>query len=153
MFQNPMLVLTSLCLIKLTTAVRLHKIFQFIDGFRSEHSLTGFLHIGNDYAIFLRAPKPHDKYLLYELYEAKNIPDIGAYKPRLLAISKVPVDYIKDQLKVYRTELYQAKNVDDNVVPGTQVKSLREWQIERALSFHSNNRILYDKMPVLRTIL
>lgn len=147
------MIVLSLYLIKLAAAARLHKLFQFIDGFRSEHSLIGFLHIGNDYAIFLRAPKPHDKYLIYELYEAKNLPDIGTYKPRLLAISKVPVDYVKDQLKTYRSELYNAKYVDDNVVPGTQVKTLREWQIERALNFKSNDGVLQDKMPILRTIL
>lgn len=145
--------LLTLCLIKLTVAARLHKLFQFIDGFTSEHSLTGFLHIGNDYAIFLRAPKPHDKYLLYELYEARNVPDIGSYKPRLLAISKVPVDYIKDQLKIYRLELHNAKYFDGNAVPGTQVKTLREWQIEKALSIRGNNRILHQKMPILRTVL
>lgn len=143
----------TLCLLKPIEAARLHKIFQYLDAYRSDHNLLGFLHVGVEYAVFLRVPKPHDKYLAYELYEARNVPDVGTYKPRLLAISKVPVDYIKEQLKIYRSELYRAKYVDDNVVPGTRVKTLREWQIERALSFHEGNAVLHDKMPVLRSVI
>lgn len=153
MFQIPILAILAICLLKPTTSARLHKIFQFLDAFKSEHNFIGFLHVGVEYAIFLRAPKPHDKYLVYELYEAKNVPDIGSYKPRLLAISKVPVDYIKDQLKIYRSELYRAKYLDENVVPGTRVKTLREWQIERALSFSEGNGVLHEKMPILRSIM
>ncbi|KOB76908.1 Succinyl-CoA ligase [ADP-forming] subunit beta [Operophtera brumata] len=137
----------------MTTAVRLHKLFQFIDSYRSEHRLIGFLHIGNDYSVFLRAPKPHDTELIYELYEAQNIPDVGKYKPRLLAISKVPIEYIREQLMTFRSELYEAKHVDGNVIPGTQVKTLREWQIKQALNFQSNNGMLQEKMPILRTVL
>ncbi|XP_063824817.1 uncharacterized protein LOC135074452 [Ostrinia nubilalis] len=134
-------------------AVRLHKLFQYLDGFKSNHKLRGFLHVGNDYAVFLKLPNPHDKYLIYELYEAKNIPDRGKYSPRLLAISKVPVNYIKEQLKIFRSELYKAKYVDTNVVPGTQVKTLREWQIEKALNFASEGRAFENKAPILRTVL
>ncbi|XP_026725690.1 uncharacterized protein LOC113492411 [Trichoplusia ni] len=143
----------SLFLFDGTNSVRLHKMFQFIDGFKSEHNLRGFLHVGNDYAVFIRAPKPHDKYLIYELYEAKNVPEMDSYKPRMLAITKVPIEYLRDQLKVFRNELYKSKYVDNNVVPGTQVKTLREWQIDRALTFHDNKGQLHDKVPVLRTIL
>lgn len=145
--------LLTLSLLKQASGARLNKIFQFLDGFRSEHNLLGFLHIGEEYAVFLRTPKSHDKYLVYELYEAKTVPEVGKYKPRLLAISKVPVDYIKDQLKIYRSELYRAKYEDNNVVPGTQVKTLREWQIDRALNFYGGSGVLLDKMPLLRSIM
>lgn len=131
----------------------MHKIFQFIDGFKSEHNLRGFLHVGNDYAIFLRTPNPHDKYLIYELYEAKNVPVADKYKPRMLAITKIPIEYVREQLKEFRNELYKAKYVDNNVVPGTQVKTLREWQIDRALKFHNNAGQFHDTVPILRTIL
>ncbi|CAH2106579.1 unnamed protein product [Euphydryas editha] len=130
-------------------AVRLHKLFLFLDGFKSEHDLEGFLHVGNDYAVFLRKPSSHAKFLIYELYEANNI-NADSNNTRLLAISKVPVTYIKDQLKIFRRELYKAKYVDDNVVPGTQVKTLREWQIDRALNLQ--NKGLDAKKPVLRAL-
>ncbi|KAG6445912.1 uncharacterized protein LOC115440732 [Manduca sexta] len=146
------LIVLTVGLLRKFAAVRLHKLFQFLDGFRSEHNLRGFLHVGNDYAVFLQKPNPHDKFLSYELYESKNVPDISKYQPRLLAITKVPIEYIKDQLKTFRQELYKARH-DDNVVPGTQVQTLREWQIERALNFHNNKRIFDDKLPVLRTVL
>ncbi|XP_037873003.1 uncharacterized protein LOC119629819 [Bombyx mori] len=133
-------------------AVRLHNLFQFIDGFRSEHNLQGFLHVGNDYAVFLKKPEPHDKYLVYELYEVKNVEELRNYQPRLLAISKVPVEYIKNQLKTFREELYKAKYEGGSVIPGTQVQTLREWQIERAINF-DNTKILKNEMPILRTIL
>ncbi|XP_022831258.1 uncharacterized protein LOC111359826 [Spodoptera litura] len=136
-----------------SNSVRLHKMFQFVDGFKSEHNLRGFLHVGNDYAVFLRAPKSHDKFLIYELYEAKNVPESDSYKPRMLAITKVPIEYMRDQLKTFRNELYKAKYMDENVVPGTQIKTLREWQIDRALTFHENPGQLHNKVPVLRTIL
>ncbi|KAJ0177085.1 hypothetical protein K1T71_007094 [Dendrolimus kikuchii] len=150
MYLNPIIVI-SLYILE-ANAVRLHEIFQFIDGYKSEHKLKGFLHVGEDYAVFLRKPKPHDKYLVYELYETKNTPDIGSYKPRMLAISKVPIDYIKEQLQTYRAELYKAKYVDENIVPGTEVQTLREWQIDRALNFHKKLS-LGDKMHVLRSVL
>ncbi|KAJ8730235.1 hypothetical protein PYW07_017273 [Mythimna separata] len=91
-----------------SNSVRLDKLFQFIDGYQSEHNLRGFLHVGNDYAIFLRTPNPHDKYLVYELYEVKNVPDAENYKPRMLAITKVPTEYVKEQLTTFRNELYKA---------------------------------------------
>lgn len=103
--------------------------------------------MGIDYAIFLTKPKPHDKFLVYELYETKNFD--STKKPRLLAISKIPVAYIKEQLSTFKTELYTAKYVDDNVVPGVRVKTLREWQIDRALASHSK----VAEKPVLRTVL
>ncbi|CAH2037761.1 unnamed protein product, partial [Iphiclides podalirius] len=99
----------SLFLLENVFAVRLHKLFQFIDGFKSEHNLRGFLHVGNDYAVFLRVPKSHDKDLVYELYEIKHVGDINTNKPQLLAISKVPVEYIREQLKTFLHELYKAK--------------------------------------------
>ncbi|CAH0719501.1 unnamed protein product, partial [Brenthis ino] len=126
-------------------AVRLHRLFQFLDGFKSEHDLQGFLHVGIDYAVFLNKPKPHDKFLVYELYEM----NLGSgMNPRLLAISKVPITYIKEQLKTFKAELYNAKYLDDNVVPGVQVKTLREWQIYRALK----TKNIVAEEPVLRTI-
>ncbi|PZC86311.1 uncharacterized protein LOC135118644 [Helicoverpa armigera] len=148
-------IITTICLIffEESNSVRLHKIFQFIDGFQAEHNLRGYLHVGNDYAIFLRLPKPHDKYLVYELYEARNVPEVDSYKPRMLAITKVPVEYMKAQLQMFRSELFKSKYEDDKIVPGTQVKTLREWQIDRALSFHDNGGQFHDKVPVLRTIL
>ncbi|CAH2233029.1 jg715 [Pararge aegeria aegeria] len=130
-------------------AVRLHNLFQFLDGYKSEHNLQGFLHIGEDYAVFLRKPKSHDKLLIYELYEAKNVENTSN-KPRLLAISQVPVEYIKEQLKKYREELYRAKYVDNNVVPGTEVKTLREWQIDRALDLQKG--LIAAKPVILRTL-
>ncbi|RVE47156.1 hypothetical protein evm_008233 [Chilo suppressalis] len=133
--------------------VRLHKIFQYLDGYKSEHRLQGFLHIGVDYAVFLQLPKPHAKYFVYELYEAKNIPEKGKYTPRLLAISKVPVEYIKDQLIIFRDELFRVKYVNNNTVPGTQVKTLREWQIEKALNYNSDGRTFQEKQPILRSML
>ncbi|XP_046960087.1 uncharacterized protein LOC124530129 [Vanessa cardui] len=130
-------------------AVRLHKLFLFLDGFKSEHDLEGFLHVGNDYAVFLRKPSPHAKFLIYELYESNNV-KVKSNKPRLLAISKVPVTYIKEQLDTFRTELYKAKYIDDNIVPGTEVKTLREWQIDRALNFE--NKKVGPEKSVLRAI-
>lgn len=151
-FQSHFIILLASICIPIN-AVRLHKLFQFLDGFKSEHNLKGFLHVGTDYAVFLKTPSPHDRFLTYELYEAKKIPDKGEYKPRLLAISKVPVEYIKEQLSTFRKELYKAKYVDDNVVPGTQVKTMREWQIEKALNFAGEGRTFQNKAPILRTIL
>ncbi|CAG9584498.1 unnamed protein product [Danaus chrysippus] len=136
-------------LFKQNSAIRLHKMFQFLDGYKSEHTLQGFLHVGKDYAVFLRKPHSHDKYLTYELYEAKNV-DTLSNLPRLLAISKVPVVYIKEQLTTFREELYKAKYVDGNVVPGTQVKTLREWQIARALT--SKNKENVAETHVLQSI-
>lgn len=148
-------ILTTICLIifQESNAVRLHKIFQFIDGFKAEHNLRGFLHVGNDYAIFLRTPNPHDKYLIYELYEVKNVPDAENYMPKMLAITKVPLEYLKEQLKVFRQELHKSKYVDNKVIPGTQVKTLREWQIDRALKVKDNKGQFHHKVPLLRTIL
>ena len=83
----------------------------------------------------------------------KNVPDAQNYKPKMLAITKVPIDYMKDQLKMYRSELYKSKYVDSKIIPGTQVKTLREWQIDRALKFHDNKGQFHDKVPVLRSIL
>jgi hypothetical protein len=136
-----------------TYAVRLNKIFQYIDGYEAESKLHGFLHIGADYAVFIKLPQSHDKYLIYELFEAKNVPDKGRYAPRLLAVSKVPVEYIRDQLKIFRDELYKAKYQNNNTVPGTQVKTLREWQIEKALNFNDDGRSFQNRAPVLRTML
>ncbi|XP_045771518.1 uncharacterized protein LOC123871649 [Maniola jurtina] len=129
-------------------AVRLHKLFQFLDGFKSEHDLQGFLHVGEDYAVFLQKPKPHDKFLVYELYEAKNVEENT--RPRLLAISKVPVEYIKEQLKKFREELYAAKYVDNNIVPGTEVQTLREWQIDRAVDLQDGR--IGEQPNILRTV-
>lgn len=138
-----------------TDAVRLHTIFQYLDGYKSDYNLKGFLHLGNEYAVFLRLPKAHDKFLVYELYESKKTDDIAPRKdestPRIIAISKVPVEYLKEQLKIYREELYKAKYVDANFVPGTQVKSLREWQIHQALKSADLGRIS-DK-PVLKSLI
>lgn len=138
-----------------TDAVRLHTIFQYLEGYKSDYKLRGYLHLGNDYAIFLRLPKAHDKFLVYELYESKKTNDHDSRgdepTPRIIAISKVPVEYLKEQLKIYREELYKAKYVDANFVPGTQVKSLREWQIHQALKSPDGAR-LSDK-PVLRSLL
>lgn len=144
LFQK--ILVAAIFIIGLADAVRLHKMFQFLDGFKSEHDLQGFLHVGIDYAVFLNKPKPHDKFLVYELYEMNNLG--SGLKPRLLAISKVPVTYIKEQLKTFKAELYNAKYFDDNVVPGVQVKTLREWQIHRALE--TKNKVAEE--PVLRTI-
>ncbi|XP_075973440.1 uncharacterized protein LOC142974801 [Anticarsia gemmatalis] len=151
--QSKLITVVAVLVFQETNSVRLHKIFQFIDGYKSEHNLKGFLHVGDEYAVFVRAPSSHDKYITYELYEANNIPDHDLFKPNTIAITKVPIEYIKEQLTIFRNELYKAKYVDDNVVPGTQVKTLREWQIERALSFHKDPKILYDKLPVMRTVL
>ncbi|KAJ8728009.1 hypothetical protein PYW08_016394 [Mythimna loreyi] len=134
-----------------SNSVRLFKLFQFIDGYQSEHNLRGFLHVGNDYAIFLRTPQPHDKNIVYELYEVKNVAEAESYKPKMLAIAKVPIEYIKEQLRVFRGELYKAKYVDKTTVPGTEIKTLREWQIDRALEFNDNVGQLNDTVPLLRT--
>ncbi|XP_050346402.1 uncharacterized protein LOC126770844 [Nymphalis io] len=131
-------------------AVRLHKLFLFLDGYKSEHELEGFLHVGNDYAVFLRKPSPHAKFLIYELYEANNEKS-NNNKSRLLAISKIPITYIKEQLDIFRTELYKAKYVDDDIVPGTQVKTLREWQIDRALDLQTKE--VGAEKTLLRAIL
>lgn len=138
-----------------TYAVRLHTIFQYLDGYKSDYNLRGFLHLGNDYAVFVRLPKAHDKFIVYELYESKKSENVGPRReestPRIIAISKVPVEYLKEQLKIYREELYKAKYVDGNFVPGTQVKSLREWQIHQALRSPDGGR-LNDKL-ILRSLL
>lgn len=146
MYYFQKICIAILYIANVTGAVRLHKIFQYLDGYKSEHDLQGFLHVGIDYAIFLTKPKPHDKFLVYELYETKNFD--STRKPRLLAISKIPVAYIKEQLSTFKTELYTAKYVDHNAVPGLQVKTLREWQIDRAL----NSQSKVAEEPVLRTI-
>ncbi|CAK1595933.1 unnamed protein product [Parnassius mnemosyne] len=138
----------------LAMAVRLHKLFQYIDGFKSEHNLKGFLHVGNDYAVFLRVPKSHDQYLIYELYETRQARDINTDKPNLLAISKVPVNYIREQLNTFHIELYKSKYEDSNIIPGTNVKTLREWQIDQSLSYNNTNGlILADQPNILRTVL
>ncbi|CAG9786282.1 unnamed protein product [Diatraea saccharalis] len=147
------LILFISALVTQNSAVRLHKILQYLDGYKSDHRLHGFLHIGVDYAVFLKLPKPHAKYFVYELYEAKNVPEKGRYSPRLLAVSKVPVEYIKDQLTTFRDELYKAKYFNNNTVPGTRVKTIREWQIDKALNFHSDGRTFQDKPPILRSVL
>ncbi|KAL4709864.1 hypothetical protein ACJJTC_003827 [Scirpophaga incertulas] len=136
-----------------TYAIRLNKLFQYLDGYKFEDNLRGFLHIGTDYAVFLRVPKSHAKYLEYELYEAKNMPERARYKPKLLAISRVPVEYIKDQLRTFKEELYNAKYVNNNTIPGTQVQTVREWQIAKALDIHKNGRSFQNDAMVLRTIL
>lgn len=118
---------------KQAVSVRLTRLFQLIDGYSSETSLRGFLHIGNEYAVFLRVPKPNDRILTYELYEAKNENDLKNYRPRLLAVSEVPIQYIKDQLKTFRSELYTSKNGAADHVPGSLVKTMREWQLEQVL--------------------
>ncbi|VVD04520.1 unnamed protein product [Leptidea sinapis] len=123
----------------------------YIDGYKSEHDLQGFLHVGKDYAIFLKKPESHDKYLTNELYEAEHFDDINSYKPRLLAISKVPVDYMREQLLIFRDELYKSKYEDENIVPGTRVITLREWQIDRALN-SQNKRVIVGEPNVLRTM-
>ncbi|CAG4980214.1 unnamed protein product [Colias eurytheme] len=147
---QPIHTITLMTVISIAESVRLHKLFQLIDGFRSEHNLQGFLHVGKDYAVFVKKPKSHDKHLVYELYETRNFNDDG-YKPKLLAVSKVPVAYIREQLKIFRDELYQAKYVDGNVVPGTRVKTLREWQIEGALNSR-NKGFIVGEPSVLRTL-
>lgn len=152
-FQNFIFHLTLFAVFGQNYGSMLHRIFQFLDGFRSENNLRGYLHIGNDYAVFLRKPMAHDKFLVYELYEVKNLPDYKTYKPKLLAISKIPVEYVKEQFKTFRQELYKAKYVDSKAIPGIQVQTLREWQIERALNFQDNKGIFRAKPPLLRTIL
>ncbi|XP_049869368.1 uncharacterized protein LOC126369118 [Pectinophora gossypiella] len=148
---NPLILLLPIFLTP-SYGVRLHKFFQFLDGFKADYKLRGYLHLGYDYAVFLRLPKPHDKFLVYELYEAKKIADVERTKPRILAISKVPVDFIKEQLKIFREELYKAKYVDENVVPGTRVKTLREWQLDKLLSGNRDETKLIQTQPyVLRT--
>ncbi|XP_026317731.1 uncharacterized protein LOC113228590 [Hyposmocoma kahamanoa] len=148
------IVLFILVILVQTDAVRLHTIFQYLEGYKSNYKLRGFLHLGNDYAVFVRLPKAHDKYLVYELYESKKSNHHTSPRdrstPRIVAISKVPVEYLKEQLKIYREELYKAKYVDANSVPGTQVKSLREWQIHQALK-SPNGTKLSDK-PILRSL-
>ncbi|XP_053607823.1 uncharacterized protein LOC128673764 [Plodia interpunctella] len=134
-----------------TSAVRLNTLFQHLDGYKGDYYLKGWLHVGTNYAILLRKPEAHAKYLTYELYESKNIDDLDTRGPQLLAISKVPVDYIKQQLKTFGTELHSAKYLEPNAVPGTQVRTLREWQISRALSKQGENKILKTKPKVLRT--
>ncbi|KAJ2946141.1 hypothetical protein O0L34_g5072 [Tuta absoluta] len=143
---NPVFILLSLFLLE-AHGVRLQKLFQFIDGYKSDYKLRGFLHLGYDYAVFLRKPMPHDKFLVYELYEAKKIGNTNEEKPRILAISKIPVEYLKEQLRTYREELYRAKNIDDNVVPGTQVATLREWQIDQALIFNDGSKLVLRDRP------
>ncbi|XP_073944693.1 uncharacterized protein [Choristoneura fumiferana] len=133
--------------------VRLHKLFQFIDGYRSEHNHKGFLHIGNEYSVFLLTPIPHAKYLVYELYESQNVNHSSSYKPTLLSVSKIPVEYIKEQLMLFRDELQNAKYVDKNAIPGTQVKTLREWQIEKALGLQNEDLVLKQKPAYLRTLM
>lgn len=146
------LTLLFLIYIQQGSAVRLNKLFQLTEGHSSDYYLRGFLHVGNEYAVLLRAPSPNARELIYELYEAKNVPDLSQYKPRLLAVSRIPVEYIKDQLKIFKSELYTAKYVDVNVVPGTQVKSVREWQIERALASKSDGEgvSFVSSSPILR---
>ncbi|KAI5651965.1 hypothetical protein NE865_00302 [Phthorimaea operculella] len=146
MNSQPVFILLSLFLLE-AHGVRLQKLFQLIDGYKSNSKLRGFLHLGYDYAVFLRKPLPHDKFLVYELYEAKKIGNADEGKPRILAISKVPIDYIKEQLRTYRDELYRAKYIDDNVVPGTQVATLREWQIEKALNFKDGSELVLRDRP------
>ncbi|XP_061712759.1 uncharacterized protein LOC133521712 [Cydia pomonella] len=127
------------------TAVRLHKLFELVDGGSTPHydsNLQGFLHIGNDYSVFLRTPVDNDKHLIYELYETKNIPNSPTsydYKPSLLAVSQIPIEYIKEQLRTYRDELHNATYMNDTLVPGTQVMTLREWQIAKALRIREEN--------------
>ncbi|XP_052759509.1 uncharacterized protein LOC128202618 [Galleria mellonella] len=147
-----LIVLILVCIVLSSNAVRLHKIFQFIDGFKSEYNLSGWLHIGNEYSVFIKVPNPHDKYITYELYESKYVHDLGSYKPKMLAVSKIPVEYLKEQLKMYRKELYKAKYVDSNTVPGTQLKTLRDWQIDQALE-NSGGKSFGNIVPVLRTVL
>lgn len=153
-FQNSIAVLILVILVQ-TDAVRLHTIFQYLEGYKSDYKLRGFLHLGNDYAVFVRLPMAHDKFLVYELYESKKSDGHNLHRddssPRIIAISKIPVDYLKEQLKIYREELYKAKYVDANFVPGTQVKSLREWQIHQALKTQDGAK-LGDK-PLLRSLL
>ncbi|XP_045487915.1 uncharacterized protein LOC123689919 [Pieris rapae] len=134
----------------IANAVRLNSLFQMLDGFKSDFNLQGQLHVGKDYAIFLRKPQAHDKYLTYELYRTKNVDDVDS-QPKLLAISKIPVSYIREQLRIFRDELYRTKYIDNNVVPGTQVKTLREWQIERALN-SQNKALMVGEPSVLRTL-
>ncbi|CAK1547065.1 unnamed protein product [Leptosia nina] len=148
--QHEISTLSLLITVYVTRAVRLHTIFQFLDGYKADHSLQGYLHVGRDYSVFLKKPQAHDKYLVYELYESKNYDDEN-FKPNLLAISKVPTSYLREQLKIYRGELYRAKYVDDNVVAGTQVKTLREWQIEKALNSQNKGLIVGEPSP-LRTV-
>lgn len=135
------------------SSVRLHTLFQFIDGYRSEHNHKGFLHIGNEYSVFLLTPVPHTKYLVYELYESQNVNHSSSYKPTLLSVSKIPVTYIKEQLMMFRDELHNAKYVDENAIPGTQVKTLREWQIEKALGLQNEEAVLRQKPAYLRTLI
>lgn len=151
--RNCFFTFQRLCITLITAyianAVRLNTLFQLLDGFKSDYNLQGYLHVGKDYAIFLKKPSAHDKHLTYELYETKNIDD--DLQPKLLAISKVPVAYIQEQLKIFRDELYRAKYLDNNVVPGTQVKTLREWQIERVLNSR-NKGLMVGEPSLLRTL-
>ena len=148
---NPFILVISLFLTS-TYAVRLHKLFQFLDGFKADYKLRGFLHLGYDYAVFLRVPKPHDRFLVYELYETKKIADIERTKPRILAISQVPIDYIKEQLKIYREELYKAKYVDENAVPGSRVLTMREWQLDKMVNGDGGKlKVIQNHPHVLRT--
>lgn len=135
-----------------TMGVRLHKLFQFIDGFRSEYDLKGFLHVGIDYSVFLHVPKSHDKNLVYELYETRHVEDIKTNKSQLLAISKVPVGYLRQQLKTFLQELYKAKYEDDNVIPGTSVQTLREWQIDQQLA-QQDNLVIPNKQKILKNVI
>ncbi|XP_063534104.1 uncharacterized protein LOC134744281 [Cydia strobilella] len=127
------------------TAVRLHTLFELIDGgstLRYDSNLQGFLHIGNDYSVFLRTPVDNDKHLIYELYETNNIPNTPTshnYKPSMLAVSQIPIEYIKEQLRTYRDELHNATYMNDSLVPGTKVMTLREWQIAKALKLRDEN--------------
>lgn len=137
-------------------SVRLTNLFNYIEGIKLSHTLRGFLHLGNKYAVFIRTPKPHSSTLTYELYEINDKDDLKEYKPRLLAVSEVPIKYIQEQLKIFKEELYNTKNVDANIVPGTKAKTLREWQIEEALKDVTGNKVglsLLEKPKVFRTIL
>ncbi|XP_063381140.1 uncharacterized protein LOC134667647 [Cydia fagiglandana] len=137
---------TALCVFTAScTAVRLHTLFQLIDSSsnrRYDSNIQGFLHVGNDYSVFLRAPADNDKHLIYELYETDNIPNTRKsydYKPSMLAVSQIPIEYIKEQLRIYRDELRNATYMDEYIVPGTQVMTLREWQIAKALRLREEN--------------
>lgn len=136
-----------------TVAVRLHKLFNYLGGIESDYYLRGYLHVGNDYAVFLKLPRAHDDMLTYELYDAKNVYSIDDFKPRLLAVSKIPVQYVKDQLNIFKDELYQAKYVNKNVIPGTRVRTLREWQIDNAMKNLPNKEgiSMFNKHKILRS--
>lgn len=97
--------------------------------------------------VFLKAPQPHDKILTYELYESKDVDNVKDFKPRLLAVSQIPINYVKDQLKTFRNELFEAKYVNKNVIPGTRIRTLREWQIDNVLKTPKQKSLPFnDKM-------